>query len=205
MWDEVGREKTMGSRLDRKSEEIEERHGRRLTNRQKEFAKHYVDGMHSNAGCAKLSGYSNKNGIAKTQAHKLLDPTLFPHVADYITELREDREKKYGVTLLGQLKRFRELSLSAEQENQFSAAVNAEKIRSSLGGLTIDRRETNHYHAIENMSRDDIEKRLEELRTNHPHAFIDGNFEVVNESETGNASVEKIEGKNPVELVHSTD
>lgn len=59
---------------------------------------------------------------------------------------------------MGQLKRFRELSVKAEQENQFSAAVNAEKIRSSLGGLTIDRRETNHYHAIENMSRDEIEK-----------------------------------------------
>jgi len=201
----VGREKSMGSRLDRKSEEIEELHGRKLTNRQKEFARHYVDGTHSNAECARLAGYTDKGGIARVQAHKLLDPTLFPHVTDYITELREEREKKYGVTLLGQLKRFRELSLSAEQENQFSAAVNAEKIRSSLGGLTIDRRETNHYHAIENMSRDDIEKRLEELRTDHPHAFLEGTFEVENEPETGDAVLEAPEGKDPVELVHGTD
>ena len=86
-------------------QEIEELHGRRLTNRQKLFAKHFVDGINSNAGCARLAGYSDKKGIARTQAHKLLDPTLFPHVADYITELRDEREKKYGVTLLGQLKR----------------------------------------------------------------------------------------------------
>ena len=201
----MGREKSMGSRLDRKSEEIEELHGRKLTNRQKEFARHYVDGTHSNAECARLAGYTDKGGIARVQAHKLLDPTLFPHVTDYITELREEREKKYGVTLLGQLKRFRELSLSAEQENQFSAAVNAEKIRSSLGGLTIDRRETNHYHAIENMSRDDIEKRLEELRSDHPHAFLEGTFEVENEPETGDAVLEAPEGKDPVELVHGPD
>ena len=186
-------------------QEIEELHGRRLTNRQKLFAKHFVDGINSNAGCARLAGYSDKKGIARTQAHKLLDPTLFPHVADYITELRDEREKKYGVTLLGQLKRFRELSLGAEDQDQYSAAVNAEKIRSSLGGLTIDRRETNHFHAIENMSREDVEKRLGELRADHPHAFLEGNFEVVNEPEAGDSPVEAHEGENTPELVHSPD
>ena len=189
----------------RHEQEIEELHGRRLTNRQKLFAKHFVDGINSNAGCARLAGYSDKKGIARTQAHKLLDPTLFPHVADYITELRDEREKKYGVTLLGQLKRFRELSLGAEDQDQYSAAVNAEKIRSSLGGLTIDRRETNHYHAIENMSREDVEKRLQELRVDHPHAFIEAPYEVVDESETGDAPVEAHEGENTPELVHSPD
>ena len=46
------------------------------------------------------------------------------------------------MTLVNQLKRFDELSHAAEDAGQFSAAINAEKIRSSLGGLTIDRRET---------------------------------------------------------------
>ena len=148
------------SRLEQKVVEIEGTHNRKLTNRQKEFARHYVDGTHSNAQCARLAGYSNTNGIAKIQAHKLLDEKDFPHVAEYIKELREEREKQYGVTLLGQLKRFKELSLSAEENGQYSASINAERIRSALGGLTIDRRETNHYHAIENMSRDEIETRL---------------------------------------------
>ena len=139
-----------------------------------------------------LAGYSDKDGKARNRAYALLNEKEFPHLAEYIKDLREEREKKYGVTLMGQLKRFRELSIKAEEETQFSAAVNAEKIRSSLGGLTIDRRETNHYHAIENMSREEIEKRLSELRNNHPNAF-EGDYEVVNESATREPVLEKLE------------
>ena len=180
------------TRAERVSEKLEESYGRKLTNRQKEFARHYVEGTYSNAECARLAGYSDKDGKARNRAYALLNEKEFPHLAEYIKDLREEREKKYGVTLMGQLKRFRELSIKAEEENQFSAAVNAEKIRSSLGGLTIDRRETNHYHAIENMSREEIEKRLSELRSNHPNAF-EGDYEVVNESATREPVLEKLE------------
>ena len=195
----------MKKRIDNKADEIEETHGRKLTNRQKEFARHFVDGTHSNAECARLAGYANKDGNARIQAHKLLDPGLFPHVSEYITELREDREKRYGVTLMGQLKRLRELSMNAEEAGQFSAAINAEKTRSALGGLTTDRRETNHYHAIENMSRQEIESRLEELRKSHPHAFVDAEYEVINEPKTTDASVEQDQVKNTPTLEHHSD
>ena len=195
----------MKTKLDRISQEIEETHGRKLTNRQKEFAKHYVDGTHSNAECARLAGYTDKDGKARNRAYALLNEKEFPHLAEYIAELREEREKKYGVTLLGQLKRFRELSLGAEEEKQFSAAVNAEKIRSSLGGLTIDRRETNHYHAIENMSRDEIEKRLAEIRKDHPNAFIEGDYEVEDGAETGDIVLEQLEETHPEDLAHNED
>ena len=195
----------MKKRIDNKADEIEETHGRKLTNRQKEFARHFVDGTHSNAECARLAGYANKDGNARIQAHKLLDPGLFPHVSEYITELREAREKRYGVTLMGQLKRLRELSMNAEEAGQFSAAINAEKTRSALGGLTTDRRETNHYHAIENMSRQEIESRLEELRKSHPHAFVDAEYEVINEPKTRDASVEQDQVKNTPTLEHHSD
>ena len=190
----------MKRRLDVKAEEIEEAHGRKLTNRQKTFARHYVDGTRSNAECARMAGYSDKNGIAKIQAHKLLNATDFPHVSEYIEELREDRERKYGVTLMGQLKRLRDLSIGAEDKGQFSAAINAEKTRSALGGLTIDRRETNHFHAIENMSRDEIESRLSELRRNHPSVFVEADFEVVNDTATRSPSLEQIEEKDTVAM-----
>ena len=195
----------MKRRLETKAELIEETHGRKLTNRQREFARHFVDGTHSNAECARLAGYADKDGNARIQAHKLLDPTLFPHVADFITELREDRERRYGVTLMGQLQRLRELSLNAEEAGQFSAAINAEKTRSALGGLTTDRRETNHFHAIENMSRQEIESRLEELRKSHPHAFVDVDYEVIDESKTRDSSVEQNQSKNTSALEHHTD
>ena len=150
-----------------------------------------------------MAGYSQK--YARIQAYKLLSPTYFPHVAEFITELREERERKYGVTLMGQLKRLRELSLGAEDQGQFSAAINAEKTRSALGGLTVDRRETNHFHAIENMDREEIENRLAELRKSHPSVFIEADYEVVNGAETGDPSVEQSAGEDAKELEHHKD
>ena len=192
----------MKRRMDTKVEEIEEAYGRKLTNRQKMFARHYVDGTHSNAECARLAGYSDRNGIAKVRAHNLLNTKYFPHVAEYVEELREDRERRYGVTLMGQLKRLRVLSEGAEGAGQFSAAINAEKTRSALGGLTVDRRETNHFHAIESMSRDEIENRLIELRKNHPSVFEDAIYEVVDDSKTGDATLEQPAGEDAKQLAH---
>jgi len=106
---------------------------------------------------------------------------------------------------MGQLKRLRELSLSAEDAGQFSAAINAEKTRAALGGLTTDRRETNHFHAIENMSRQEIESRLEELRHSHPHAFVDAEFEVVNDAETRDSPLEQNQGENTPQLAYHED
>jgi phage terminase small subunit len=192
----------MKRRMDTKAAEIEEAYGRKLTNRQKMFARHYVDGTHSNAECARLAGYSDRNGIAKVRAHNLLNTKYFPHVAEYVEELREDRERRYGVTLMGQLKRLRVLSEGAEGAGQFSAAINAEKTRSALGGLTVDRRETNHFHAIESMSRDEIENRLIELRKNHPSVFEDAIYEVVDDSKTGDATLEQPAGEDAKQLAH---
>ena len=193
----------MGKVLDRKADQIEETHGRKLTNRQREFARHYVDGSRSNAACARLAGYAE--GASRIQAHKLLDPALFPHVAELISELREDRERRYGVTLLGQIKRLRELSEGAEGSEQYSAAINAEKTISSLGGLTVDRRETSHFHAIENMNSKELEDRLLKLRDEYPQAFIDAQYEVLDDTKDGDTPVEKVEGKDTPALAHDAD
>ena len=120
-------------------------------------------------------------------------------------ELREERERKYGVTLMGQLKRLRDLSEGAEEAGHFSAAINAEKTRSALGGLTTDRRETNHFHAIANMDRDEIESRLSELRKNHPSVFVEAQYEVLDGSKAGNVDVEKPSGKDAPALAHHAD
>jgi|TARA_R100000149_G_scaffold21694_1_gene8227 phage terminase small subunit len=154
---------------------IEEEHGRKLTNRQINFAKHFVEGIYSNAECARKAGYAVES--ANVQASKFLNGRDFPQVLEYIKELREERERRYGVTLIGQLKRLQELSENAESEGQFSAAINAEKIRSALGGLTIDRREVTNK--LDDMSREEIVARLATLRKQHPQAFIEGEFEEV--------------------------
>lgn len=143
---------------------IEEDHGRVLTERQKLFAELYVEGVHTNAECARQAGFSHE--VANVYSTKLLNGNDFPHVVEYIKELREAKERKYGVTTIGQLERLYNLSRGAEQSKQFSAAINAEKLRSALGGLTTDRRET--LNRIDGMSRDQILSRLVELQEKYP-------------------------------------
>ena len=160
--------------------DIEESSDRKLTNRQREFARHYVEGIYSNAECARKAGYSPK--VANRSAHVLLSGDKYPHVVEYITELRQERERRFGVTITGQLKRLQELSIGAEEAGQFSASINAEKIRSALGGLTVDRRE--NVHSLDDMTREDIASRLAQLRKQYPQAFIEGDYSEVKDANT---------------------
>jgi hypothetical protein len=159
--------------------QVEAKTGRSLTQRQKRFAEHYVEGIYSLKRAAMLAGYSETS--AKEYAYHLTNPQKYPHVCEYIAELQEERERKYGVTLNGQLKRLHDLSQGAEQVGQFSAAINAEKLRSVLGGLTVDRRE--NINTIDQMTKDQILNRLSELQKKYPNAFevIDGQYDVVQE------------------------
>ena len=68
---------------------IEAEHGRKLTNRQMTFASKIVEGIYSNAECARKAGYSHD--VAYNTASKLLNGRDYPHVLEYITELREER------------------------------------------------------------------------------------------------------------------
>ena len=159
---------------------------RKLTNRQKEFSRLYVEGIYSNAECARKSGFSEKSCFSI--ASHLLAGKKFPQVLEYIQELQQEREKRYGVTIIGQLKRLSDLSRGAEEAGQFSASINAEKIRSALGGLTVDRRE--QINALDDLSREQILARLDSLKKQYPQAFIEGEFKEV---KNGNSRVELLE------------
>ena len=123
-------------------------------------------------------------------ASKLLNGREYPHVLEYIQDLRSERERRYGVTTIGQLERLHQLSSGAEEAGQFSAAINAEKIRAALGGLTVDRRE--QVNTIDALSREEILGRLADLQKKYPQAFqIEGEFkDVSNEQGTGGELLE---------------
>ncbi len=182
---------------------IEEEHERQLTNRQKSFAQYIVEGIYSNAECARKSGYAQS--VAAKQASILLNGRDYPHVVEYIQELRQERERRYAVTTIGQLERLFKLSLGAEEAGQFSAAINAEKIRSALGGLTIDRRET--INTIDQLSRDEITARLAMLQKQYPQAFvIDGTAEdVTDEQGTRGELLEHVEIEPTQESIRNSD
>ena len=148
--------------------ELEEEFGREITVRQRKFCEEYVEGRMTAAECARQAGYNPVS--APDIASRLLNGRDFPHIPRYIAQLREEKERLYGVTLSGQLERLYKLSRGAEEKGQFSAAINAEKIRSALGGLTVDRRE--NINTIDQMTRDQITARLAELQQKYPQAFI---------------------------------
>lgn len=148
--------------------ELEEEFGREITIRQRKFCEEYVEGRMTASECARKAGYNPAS--AGDIASKLLNGRDFPHIPKYIAQLREEKERLYGVTLSGQLERLYKLSRGAEEKGQFSAAINAEKIRSALGGLTVDRRE--NINTIDQMTRDQITARLAELQQKYPQAFI---------------------------------
>lgn len=183
------------------ADDIEAETGRKLTNRQREFARYYVEGIYSNAECARKAGYADPS--AASIAGHLLAGKKFPHVVDYIQELRQERERRYGVTVIGQLKRLDELSHGAEDAGQFSAAINAEKIRSALGGLTVDRRE--QIHQLDDLSREEITSRLAQLRKQYPQAFIEGEYKEVKDVSTRGELLEHIEATPSEELLPNED
>lgn len=139
----------------------------KMTPRQETFCKLITEGIYSNAECARRAGFAA--ATSHVYAAKMLNGEDFPHVLERIQEMREERERKYGVSTIGQLKRLHDLSRGAEEAGQYSSAINAEKIRSALGGLTIDRRE--NINTMDQMSRDEITARLAALQQQYPQAF----------------------------------
>ena len=127
-------------------------------------------------------------------------------VQELLMQLREERQRRYGVTTIGQLERLYKLSSGAEEAGQFSAAINAEKIRSALGGLTVDRRE--QINTIDQMSRDEITARLAALQKQYPQAFvIEGTAKDITPDEQGAGGefLELIEDKPSEELLRDKD
>ena len=62
----------------------------KLTNRQKEFARFYVEGIYSNAECARKSGYAEKS--CYSIASHLLSGKKFPQVLEYIQEYNKKKK-----------------------------------------------------------------------------------------------------------------
>jgi hypothetical protein len=92
----------------------------------------------------------------------LLNPDLNPHVVRYF-------EKRYAQELsirekdkLRIYKRFENLSKKAEEKNQFAAAINAEFRAGQMAGHFVDNKVITHL-GLEGMSREQLERRLEEL------------------------------------------
>ena len=136
-----------------------------LTPKQRMFVEIYVKdwGSITQAEALKRAGYVCKNeNDYSAIASRLLSRRLNPHVAKYFDKRFEKEIKMYEGDNLRRFKRFERLADKAENKEQFAAAINAEYRSGQLAGAYVDRKEVS-VSGLEGMSREQLEKKLEEL------------------------------------------
>ena len=135
-----------------------------LTERERKFVYEFVsaDGTITMAEAAIRAGYSEKD--ARNTARALTDPGKSPHVVAAIQDLRAEYAAKYGTTYERHMRDLQRIRDAALEAGAFGAAVTAEYRRGqALGTIYVDRKEIKHG-TIDSMSRDEVERRLAEIK-----------------------------------------
>ena len=136
-----------------------------LTPKQKMFVEILVKdwGSISQHKALKRAGYNCKDdNSAKSTASQLLSRKTSPHVAKYFDKRFHQELKKYEGDNLRRFKRLDRIADKAEKDKQYAAAINAEYRSGQLAGAYVDRKEV-RVSGLEGMSREELEKKLEEL------------------------------------------
>jgi hypothetical protein len=134
-----------------------------LTENQIKFANLlvYEAGRKSPAECAFESGYKTR---PRQAASELKNPRIYPLVAAYIKELRQEAQEKYGVNYQNHLQEMAKLRDEARKLKQMSPAVTAEKNRGQVGGLYIDRQvNINANVDLSKLSPEELQDKLDQM------------------------------------------
>ena len=137
---------------------------RRLTSKQERFIREMVsqDGHITLTEAAINAGYSPKS--AASEASKLLNPNINPHVVRKYQEYKAEIEAKYAVNYKRHVRDLQVIRDRAMESGAWSAAVQAEYRRGQAhGDIYISKSEVRHG-SIDQMSKEEVMKALEELR-----------------------------------------
>lgn len=143
-----------------------------LTAREWKFVWEWVsgDGAVSLREAAIRAGY--KASGATDIATRLTDSKRRPDVVAAIQEARRTLRVKYGTTLERHMKDMMDIRDQAMAAGNFSAAVAAEYRRGqALGTIYVDRKEI-RVGTIDTMSKDEVMRKLEELRAMYEPAAV---------------------------------
>jgi len=161
-----------GKRLGGRPAEVEERltkplkphKPKVLTPQEWTFVEEYTsgDGHVTLKEAAIRAGYSEK--WASTRAKELTDPDVSPHVVAAIQERRKELGEKYGTTFERHMRDLQVIRDQALAAGAFGAAVQAEYRRGqALGSIYIERKEIRHG-LIDSMSKEEVVRKLEEIK-----------------------------------------
>lgn len=148
---------------------------KKLTKKQEKFVDLMVYQDWNQTKCAHLAGYENP-GVAAT---RLLSDQQYAHVQEKVRQLKAVQRTKNEITYEGIAKKLGEIRDVALADGSYGPAVTAEIARAKLAGLMVDRKELK-IHKIDNMSREQLEIRLQELVRDN-QIVIEGEVEVVQE------------------------
>ena len=135
---------------------------KRLTEKQMKFAQLVVsnEGRKTGTECAIEAGY--EKDTAYVRASELQSPKKYPLVVKYMGELREEHNKKYGVTYEKHISELGKIRQQALAKGAWSAAVNAEVARGKAAGLYIEQKII-RTGKLDDLSADELEKRLKDV------------------------------------------
>ena len=113
-----------------------------LTEKEKFFAKLYVENMFSNdtrtnTDIAIAAGYAKES--AHQRAYELTTYKLKPHVVTYIEELKEDFRVRNQITIEKHMARLNEIHKRALDKDQLHTSLNAEVYRGKCAGYYVEK------------------------------------------------------------------
>ena len=169
----------------------------RLTPMQMKFAELlvYFEGRKYAYECALEAGYSGGNTEtentlgARVEASRLQNPKLFPHVVKYIGELKEERNKKYGINYGGHLTELGKIRDQALKDRSYSAATVAEKARGQVGGLYIEQKII-RTGKVEDLTEEELDNRIANI--------VDDNSRILEVKEETDQDPNEIKPKLPL-------
>jgi phage terminase small subunit len=162
----------------------------RLTKKQADFVSIVCDreGELTLWECAQKAGYSSTS--SHTRAYELLNPRICPHVVAAVNARRKELAEKYSVSFGRHVRDLLKLRNAAVENNAWTAAIMAERLRGQAAGLYINRHEIRHG-SIDSMSKKEVEAALAEIQKSMGESS--GENEKVIEGEvleSGSATVE---------------
>jgi|TARA_R110000764_G_scaffold211458_1_gene297549 hypothetical protein len=160
---------------------------KKLTKKQEKFVDLMVYQDWNQTKCAHLAGYENP-GVSAT---RLLSNPEYGHVQEKMRSLKAVQRTKNEITYEGIAKKLGEIRDVALADGSYGPAVTAEIARAKLAGLMVDRKELK-IHKIDNMSRDQLEVRLQQLAQEH-HIRIQGEVEIVKDEDVTQDQIDLME------------
>ena len=148
----------------------------------------FNEGRKTATECAIEAGYEKDS--AYVRASLLRNPKKFPLVVKYISELREEMQKKHEITFERHVTELAKLRDESRKKGAWSAAINAEVARGKAAGLYIEQKIIKHGK-LEDMTEKELEIKMKQIMEDHRGLIIDADFDIVKEKEKNQELISK--------------